>query len=40
VTNALAYHDTEFITIVKFVYSTGPGANLIKLFTAVIYEFS
>jgi hypothetical protein len=40
VTNVLAYHDTEFITTVKCVYSTGLGANLFKLFTAVIYEFS
>ncbi len=39
-TNALAYRDTKLITTVKCVYSTGPGSNLIKLFTVVNYEFS
>jgi hypothetical protein len=38
VENTLAYNDTATITTVKSLVQ-GPGVKVIKLFTAVIYEF-
>ena len=37
VANTLAYYDTATITAVKSFIVQAPGANVIKLFTAVIY---
>jgi len=39
-TETLAYYKNSYITDVKFYTTLGPGPNVIKLFTAVIYEFS
>ncbi len=38
--NTLAYYNTATIMAVKSFIVQAPGANLIKLFTAIIYEFS
>jgi hypothetical protein len=35
----LDYYEDSKITYVKGFVALGPGANIIKLFTAVIYEF-
>jgi hypothetical protein len=40
VANTPAYYDTATITTVKCFTVKAPGANPIKPFTAVIYEFS
>ncbi len=40
VANTLAYYDTATITAIKSFIVQALGANVIKLFTAVIYEFS
>ncbi len=40
ITKTLTYYITEFITAIKRFMIQTPGANVIKLFTAGIYEFS
>jgi hypothetical protein len=40
VANTLAYYNTATITAVKSIKGQAPGAFTVKLFTAVIYEFS
>ncbi len=40
VANALAYHSKEIIKPVKIFIGQAPEANVIKLFTAVSYNFS
>ncbi len=40
VANTLAYYDAAEITAVKSFVVQAPGANPIKLYTAVIYVFS
>jgi hypothetical protein len=40
VTNGLAYYGTDLITSVKSLIVATPVPNVIKLFTAVIYESS
>jgi hypothetical protein len=39
-TNTLTYYGTDLITSVKSLIVATPGANVIKLFEAVIYRFS
>ncbi len=39
-TNTLEYYKNPQITHKKFSFTFGPGVNVIKLFTAVIYKFS
>jgi hypothetical protein len=39
-TNILAYYKLSLITDVKTFIKLGPGANVIKLFTSVIYKCS
>jgi hypothetical protein len=40
VANTLAYHDVATITDGKCFIVQVPGSNVIKLFVAVIYDFS
>ncbi len=40
VANTLAYYDMAIITVVKSFIVQAPGANVINLFTAVIYHHS
>jgi hypothetical protein len=40
VENTLAFYDTTKVTAVKSFIVQAPGVNVIKLFTAVSYDFS
>ncbi len=38
-TSTLAYYELSQITVIKSFKTLGPGANVMKLFTAVIYKY-